>query len=240
MVLKKSQTITAIIPVKERAEATKRCLDSVAFCDKVLILVSPRKNGRDDFVGVQKRINRAIFDCSTDWILRIDSDEEVTRELQIEILKILTKKNDIVAYGVPRKQFFLGGFLTGGDWAYDRLVRLFRPEFAYYEPIVPVHEQFKVNGPVGVLKNPLNHYSHPILDDALKKFYSYTTLEAENLTMPVWLAVVKMFLVPPYVFGRWMIWHQGWRDGFRGLVAGLFRSFYDFLLYSKYLEKKLF
>lgn len=250
-------SITAIIPAKNEENNIIRCLDSVKWCNKIIVMwmgddktgeiarkmgtevVEMNKSKSDDFVAVQKNINWAIDHCKTDWILRIDADEVVTPELKEEISsKIVRSANaqNPVAYGIPRKQYFLDGFLKAGDWAYDRLVRLFRPKFARYEPLVPVHEQFKVNGKVDLLKNPLLHYSHPTLSDLLKKFDVYTTAEAKDLKETKAGAFLKMFLIPPYIFLRWMFWHHGWKDGKRGIKAAFYRSYYDFLLYSKYLK----
>ena len=201
------------------------------------------KSQKSDFVAVQEHINWAIDHATTDWILRIDADEVVTPELKAEIENLLSTDQspatDVskVAYGIPRKQYFLGAFLRGGDWAYDRLVRLFQKGTARYEPIVPVHEQFKVQGSIGYLNNALEHYSHPTLNDVLRKFDIYTTLEAEALKMNKGEAFFKMIFLPPYITLRWFFWHKGYVDGFRGLFAGILRGWYDFLVFSKYLKK---
>lgn len=255
------KTLTALIPAHNEEINIERCVKSVLWCDKVQVICTgtdktvelARKLGADvvimnqaeksDFVSVQKNINWAIDHAATDWILRIDADEVVTDELKKEIEHILSEGKDIekedpVAYGIPRKQYFWGGFLKGGDWAYDRLVRLFRPSKARYEPIVPVHEQFKVNGKIGYLKNALLHYSHPDLKTAIHKFDIYTSVEIHGLHDSIPQAIFKMIFMPPYIFLRWMIWHHGYRDGLRGIVAGLFRAWYDFMLYSKYISYK--
>lgn len=251
------QTITAVIPALHEEKNIRRCIDSLKWCDKIQVLwmgddntgeiaallgadVKKINTGKDgNFIAVQKNINWAIDHSTTDWILRIDADEAVTPELKKEILSILTlEQNDNVAYGIPRKQYFWGGFLKGGDWAYDRLIRLFRPTTARYEPIVEVHEQFQVNGPTSYLHHALLHYSHPTLETAIKKFDLYTSLEVKQLHDSYLSAVYKMLFLPIYIFLRWMIWHHGYRDGLRGIVAAAFRAWYDFLLYSKYLELK--
>ena len=245
------QTITAVIPTKNEELNIKRCLKSVLWCNKVLVIstgtdktakiaqrlgaevVEKSISNVDNFEEVQKNLNWAIKTCSTDWILRVDADEVVTPQLQKEIKDIIgqsqikldktSKKNsdsirlhpiasDFVAYGIPRQQNFLGIFLKGGDWAYDRLIRLFRPKFCHYDPIVKVHEQFKVDGKIGYLKNSLLHYSHPDKKTLLKKFDSYTNLEAKQLKETKLSAFLKLIFVPPYIFLRWMIYHHGYRD----------------------------
>ncbi|MFH0772911.1 MAG: glycosyltransferase family 2 protein [bacterium] len=257
------QTITAVIPAKNEEKNIERCIKSVLWCNKIQVIctgtdktaeiakrlgaevVEKSKSDTDDFEELQRNLNWANETASTDWVLRIDADEIVTPELKTEIQSILNFKfkisnlklgDEIVAYGIPRKQNFLGTFLTGGDWAYDRLTRLFRPQFCSYSPIVKVHEQFQVKGSIGYLKGALLHYSHPDLSTLMKKFESYTTLEAQQLKETKLSACIKLLIVPPYVFLRWMIYHQGYKDGWVGVRAGAMRAYYDVMLYSKFLR----
>lgn len=281
------QTITAVIPAKNEEKNIARCIESIKWCDKTIVMwmgndktgeiaqklgaevIQKNSSSKDDFTAVQKNINWAIDHCTTDWILRIDADEVVTTELQKKIQEILTiggrsgrasrqrtatgyfatnpggretsdriYRQEVVAYGMPRAQYFCGGFLKGGDWAYDRLVRLFRPKYCRYEPIVPVHEQFKVHGEIGYLKNKLLHYSHPTFKDAVDKFQKYTDIEAQNIKDHYARAALKMIFLPAYIFLRWMIWHHGYRDGLRGILVAVMRGWYEYLVYSKYLFAK--
>lgn len=251
------QTITAVIPAKNEEQNIEKCIKSVQWCNKVLVIctgtdktaevarnlgaevVEKNHANKDDFEELQRNLNWANETATTDWVLRIDADEVVTPELKTEIQAILNLKleGEIVAYGIPRMQNFLGTFLMGGDWAYDRLTRLFRPQFCKYEPIVKVHEQFQVKGKIGYLKNTLLHFSHPDRKTLLRKFDSYTTLEALELKETKLSALAKLLIVPPYVFLRWMIYHHGYRDGLVGLRAAAWRAFYDVMLYVKYLFK---
>jgi len=254
-----SQTITALIPARNEEKNIKRCLESVKWCDKVMVLwmgddktgeiakksgaevIARNKSNNDDFRLVQDNINWAIDNCKTDWILRIDADEVVTEELKNEIIEILNSKflvhnSNIIAFGIPRNQYFLGGFLKGGDWAYDRLIRLFKPKFCRYDPIVQVHEQFKVKGRIDYIENALLHYSHPEFKDVIDKFQKYTDMEIRELKISKLNALFKMLTLPIYVFLRWTFWHHGYRDGWRGIVAGAMRGWYEYLVYSKYLK----
>lgn len=256
------QTITAVIPAKDEEKNIARCIESLRWCNEITVMwmgndktgeiakklgakvVVVNKSEKDDFVSVQKNVNWAIDHCKTDWILRVDADEIVTEKLKEEIVTLLhcyiDEKNRSVpvAYGIPRKQFFLGDFLQGGDWAYDRLVRLFQPKYVRYDPLVAVHEQFKVEGKVGYLKYPLLHYSHPTLKEVLRKFNSYTDVQINDLHENFLSALFKMIVQPPYIFLRWMIWHLGIRDGWRGFLSGLLRSWYEFILYKKYIKRR--
>jgi len=250
------ESITAVIPAKNEENNIEKCIESVKWCNTVIVMwmgndktgeiskklgaevVEMNKNENDDFIAVQKNVNWAIDNCKTDWLLRIDADEVVEEKLKQEIQDILNQKVDKVAYGIPRKQYFLGGFLKGGDWAYDRLVRLFKPNSARYNTTSHVHEQLIVNGLVGFLKHSLLHYSHPNVEVLRKKFNSYTDIQINDVNESRVGALLKMLFLPPYIFLRWMIWHHGYKDGIRGVVAGLYRGWYEYLLYSKYLKLK--
>lgn len=260
------QIITAVIPALNEERNIARCIESVKWCDRIVVMwmgrdktgeiaeklgaevIKMNSTNKDDFASVQKNINWAIDHCETDWMLRIDADEVVPEDLKNEIcstLDVRSKKiktsnlqpltSNIVAYGIPRSQYFCGDFLKGGDWAYDRLVRLFKPQYCRYETIVAVHEQFKVNEKIGYLNNKLLHYSHPTLKNAIDKFQKYTDIEAKELHISKLSAFWNLLTQPTYVFLRWMIWHHGYRDGLRGILAGAMRGWYEFLLYSKYL-----
>lgn len=250
-------TITALVPARAHDEhSLKQCIDSLLWCDSILILwmdgekplflqnkkialIEKAWEGTP-FIRVQKAINWALKNIESDWFFRVDADEVVTKELATEIQKIVHQEKTLDAYGIPRKQFFWGGFLKGGDWAYDRLVRLFKSGIAHYSEKNSVHEQFIVNGTIGYTKNALLHYSHPTLAVAVEKFNTYTSLEIEDMHTSLFNAYVHMFLLPPYIFLRWLLWHHGYRDGMRGIVAALFRAWYEFLLWSKYIESKKF
>lgn len=253
------QTITVVVPAKNEEKNIERCIYSLKWCDKVIVMwmgsdntgdvarkmgaevIEMNKSAQDDFVAVQKNINWAIDHVKTDWILRVDADEVVTPELKDEIIKVTSytlQDTSIAAYGIPRKQFFLGGFLKGGDWAYDRLVRLFKPQFARYNEASTVHEQFIVKGTIGYLQSTLEHYSHPDMKTLLAKFDSYTSLQIKDITVSIPVAILKFIFVPPYVFMRWMIWHHGYKDGLRGILAGAMRSYYDYMLWGKFIKAK--
>lgn len=252
------KTITAVIPAKNEEQNIQRCINSLLWCNKIIVMsmgedktgiiakklgaevIERNKSNKSDFVAVQENINYAIDHCTTDWMLRVDADEVVSEELQKEIKELLRHPTtDIVAYRIPRKHFLMGGFLKGGDWSYDKLVRLFKPTCARYKPIVQVHEQFTVIGKIEYLKHHLLHYSHPTIEIALKKFNTYTDVEVKDMKESMMKAMFNIIVQPPYIFLRWMIWHKGYVDGLRGIVGAALRSWYAYLLYAKYIQYKL-
>jgi len=112
---------------------------------------------------------KAIDIAKGDWILQLDADEEVTQNLKNEILGIVNQESGIknqgenhnstpiksgskfiihdsnqVAYWIPRKNFFLGRFLTKGGVYPDRTIRLYRNGVAKF-PCKTVHENVTID-----------------------------------------------------------------------------------------------
>ncbi len=195
--------ITIVVPARNESDNIERCLISCRLLtDKTVIydmgnddtakkaeimgarVIKWRNDGISEFVNVQNAINDAVDHCPTKWILRIDADEELTPELVEEINLVTQNTNsEIVAYGIPRAQYFIRKFLYWGDWGYDRLIRLWRVGYARYETPqnTLVHEQLTVKGKIGYLNARLKHYSHPNWDILWEKFQKYTDIESRQL-----------------------------------------------------------
>lgn len=188
------------------------------------------------FSEIQEWINDTAQNATTEWIMRLDADEVVPDALKHEILSTL-QVGSFSAFGLPRSQYFWGGFLKGGDWYYDRLVRLWKRGAAFYDSSYAVHEQLIVQGKIGHLNNRLLHYSHPTLGVYIEKINTYTTLEIQNMKESKQQALWKMIWVPPYVWLRWFFYHHGYRDGWRGIVAATCRAYYEFLRFAKKAEQ---
>ena len=251
--------LTIVIPAANESLNIERCVRSaLVVTDQVVVYCMGTDDTREKaerlgtrvvvwphklspFSDVQEAINHAVDTCQTPWIMRIDADEEITPALAQEIALLLgdQRTSSVVAYGVPRAQFFIKKFLYWGDWGYDRLVRLWQPSKARYEHAADtqVHEQLTVHGDVGYLKERLNHYSHPSWHVLNEKFQNYTDLESQSLTVSKLEALTKAIFLPPYVTARWIVYHHGYRDGFWGLVAGFVRGWYEWLKYTKYLSR---
>ena len=117
---------------------------------------------------------RAIDRCQGDWILQLDADEVVSEQLSNEIQSTinpvpeqaryrasnqqLTINNKVNGYWIPRKNYFLGRWLSKGGQYPDHTLRLYRRGKGRL-PCKSVHEQAQVIGNVKYLTNPLLHLS---------------------------------------------------------------------------------
>jgi len=187
----------------------------------------------------------AIDRCQGSWILQLDADERVSKELRQEIKKIIGQnprkiKNN--AFWIPRKNIFMGHWLKKTGQYPDPVIRFFKKGKARL-PCRSVHEQIEVEGQVGWLKGHLIHYGSLTFSHYLKRANRYSTLTAQKM-------LEENVLLGPASFWRYIIWrpaktwvllffrHKGFIDRFPGFVFSLFSGFHHMFSYVKYWELK--
>lgn len=183
--------------------------------------------------GAQK--NFGIVQASSEWILIVDADERVSLPLRSEVLSRIGqwKAGDPVAYEIPRKNFFYGAWVRHAGVYPDYQVRLFRRGSAEYNN-VPVHENLIVQGPLGKLSSPFEHFTERRIRDHFRKFGLYTTLAAQDKrTMVQQVGALDLLVRPLVIFFKTYLLRKGFRDGVRGLIVCGFASMYTFVKYAK-------
>lgn len=186
--------------------------------------------------------NLAINNCTGDWILLVDADERISDELAEEIKKTVKANPKESGFWINRRNWFLGGFLTKGGAYPDSVIRLFRRGKGKL-PEVSVHEQVKIDGKVGHLKNDILHFADPDFERYLKRAIRYTDLTAEELKgknpgRGLVQIVYYMILKPLITFLNIYIRNRGYVDGFRGFIWALFSGAHHFYAYVKYWHQK--
>jgi len=185
----------------------------------------------------------AIDECQGEWILQLDADEQVTRELASEIKA--TVANSQIAkdvYWIKRKKMFLGQWIKKGGQYPDPVIRLFKKGKAYL-PCKSVHEQMVVKGSVGWLQNPLIHLPTPSFSVYITKDNRYSTLTAmemkkKNLPINFFTTLKYIFLIPFWQFLNLFVFHKGFIDGFPGFVFAFYSGLHYVSAYVKYWEMK--
>ena len=172
--------------------------------------------------------NKAIDAACDDWILQLDADEVVTKDLAEEIKNILQKNLEINGYWIPRSNFFLTRFLKKGGQYPDFTLRLYKRGKGRL-PGNDVHEQATVQGKVGYLKNDLLHLRDKNFSIYINRFNRYTDLLATQLKQSGLKINSSSFLSyilikPVFWFIKSYIRHRGYVDGFPGFIFALFSS----------------
>ena len=110
--------ISVVVLTKNEAANLPRCLDSVSFCDDVLVLDSgstdetcPVAQARGarvmtrpfDSFGRQRNYAMDAGALRHEWVLHLDADEVVTPELRVELQRIATEGDALPAFRIPSR-----------------------------------------------------------------------------------------------------------------------------------------
>ena len=246
--------LSACIIAMNEADRIRPCLDSLAFCDEILVLDSGSTDGTQalcreagarvietDWPGWVKQKNRAIAAARHDWILSLDADERVDDDLRrrIEALRDggLEGPGRPVAYAVSRKVRYLGQWLRHGGWYPEWRVRLFDRRHATWVGIDP-HDRIEVDGKTARIRGgDLEHHTYRSVEDQVAQANRHTQAAAAELYERGRRAsLAAAVLRPPFHFARHYVFRLGFLDGWPGFVMSAMRSYYVFLKYVKLRE----
>ena len=249
--------ISAVVSTFNEEKNIERCLKSLSFADEIIIVDN---SSLDDTVGIAKRYTKKLYSqknnpskidiqknfgfekASNEWILSVDADEEVSKQLAEEIKNIISNgEKNTNGYFIPRKNIIFGKIIEHTGWFPDPQLRLFRKGKAKYGK-VHVHEQIELEGEPGYLKNYLIHHSYETVIQLVKKHVEiYAPNEAENyLNKGYKFSYFDAIRFPLSEFmGRFFV-RKGYKDGIHGLMLSIFMAFYHFVIFALLWEKQNF
>lgn len=242
--------VSVAIVTKNEARNIKDALESVKDFDDIVVVDAFSSDNtteicreytervyKHEWQGYAGQKQIAIDYAKKDWVLILDADERVTPELRQEIMEKV-KENSLSGFYIPRQNFFLGKWIRHSGWWPDHTLRLFRKDVSRMEPRA-VHEKVNVNGTVGYIRAPFEHYTYRTISEYIGKMDNYASLSAEELDNKGFISsFISMLFSPGVVFLKMYLLRQGFRDGIHGLVLAVLYSFYTFLKYAKVLERK--
>jgi len=243
-------SLTAVIITLNGERLLGRCLDSLAFCDRILIVDSfstdrteaiAREKGaifiQNPWPGNARQIRYAVDwlekNAPTDWVLFFDCDEICSRDLADSILQAVAEPGDATAFSVSRLTWYDDRFLRHGGAYPDRLFRLFRPEAIRIEES-GAHQLFVPAGKSGELTGHMLHYTYCSFRNQVDKLNDYAQRGAADLAS----RGHQGGLATALGHGLWRFLHmyvvrRGFLDGRAGFLMAAHTAFYTF---SKYLR----
>jgi len=241
-----------VIIAKDEEQRLPECLESISFCDEVLVVDSGSTDGtrevaqaagarvllRAPWPGFAAQRNLGFAEAHHDWVLFLDADERISPELRQEVQALRAHGFDKAGYRVPRVAHYLGRWIRGTDWYPDWQLRLFDRRRGHC-PQALVHESVRVEGAVGRLRGELLHLPYRDIADHVRTIDEYTTLwSRQAFDSGRRTSVAELVLLPAFALLRNYLLRGGILFGRAGLTISMLNSYYTFLKFAKLLERQ--
>jgi len=186
--------VTACIITRDEEDRLGPCLDSLDWCDELLVVdshstdqtreLAAARGARvieRDWPGHVAQKEFAVREARHDWVFCIDADERVSPELRAAIeAERRGEFAGAAGYEVSRVSSYLGRWIRHGTWYPDWKLRLFDRRRGGWGGRDP-HDRAQVSGGVRRLAGELRHEPYRSFDDHLRTIDRYTSIMAEAM-----------------------------------------------------------
>lgn len=245
-----SKNLSVMIMTWNSAALIRPCLESVKWADEIVVIDS---NSTDETVAIAREYtdkiivtpdwpgpgvqrNRALAQCTGEWVLCVDADERVTSELRASIEMLMQNPGKIVAAAIPMRVFFLNHPIQHGTWKSTKTFFFRREKGRFAETMV--HEALLFSGKSIRLKGYLDHYSYNSFDQVLEKMCRYSSFAAEErFRQGKKISFGKILVRCAWSFIRSYILYAGFLDGKAGFVVAVLDAQESYYRGLKLLER---
>ncbi|HXH29482.1 MAG TPA: glycosyltransferase family 2 protein [Bacteriovoracaceae bacterium] len=241
------EKITAIIPTLNEEVHIKEAIESVLWCNEIIVVDSFSKDKTVEIVRTFPQVkllqheyqhsaaqkNWTIPQASHPWIFLLDADERPTPELVVEIKDILKTGSPNSGFWILRRNNFMGKRIDYSGWQSDKVIRLFKRDECRYQN-KHVHAEIESKGQIRTLREKLIHYTYKDVTSYLKKADRYTSWGAQDRFNKFQksgrrIGLLYLFFRPMGRFVRHYFWRLGFLDGTHGFVVSALAAFNVFI-----------
>ena len=237
-----------------------RTLASVQWADEIVVVDSGSTDRTREIArsygatvierawpGFAAQKNFAISQCTGQWILSLDADEELSEDLQMQIQTVLPTNPPVDAFYLRRRNMFLGRWIRRGGFYPDPKLRLFRRTAANFDTTPqfedrPVHETVTFDGAYDTLVYDIIHHAYPTLSTYIEHMDRYSSLGAEIMaskgydSRSILAFIMHILVVPHFTFFVNYFLRLGFLDGREGLMLHLYHATYTSWKFAKAYE----
>ena len=247
------KSVSAFVICMNEERNIRCCLESIKWCDEIVIVDS---GSTDETLSICREYTDRIFErnwpgfveqkrfalgqCTHDWVLNIDADEEVSFELRDELLEVLSadlkQQVDYSGYQLLRVVFYLNRWWRKGGWFPEFRLRFFRRKATSWGGEDP-HEKALVSGKVTRLRGELRHYTYADMSQHARSLNLLSSVAAASMhSRGETSTLVQMLLNPLFRFFKFYVLKKGFLEGLPGLIVAFLEGHYVFLKYVKLWE----
>ncbi len=240
--------ISPVLITKNAVSTINLTLDSLMDFEEVIVLDTGStdhtveiarhyKNVRlykTSFTGFGEAKNAAAKLAKNDWILSIDADEVVTKELLDSIRNVELKNNTI--YKFRRLNYYKGKQVRFSGWGKEYVTRIYNKKITAFNTKL-VHESIVKDGyRVKELRGSIIHHSYLSISDFGRKRELYSELFAIEYCDKRKSSPFIAFVKSAFDFFNTYFIQLGCLDGYRGLMIAISNAYVTFTKYLKLFE----
>jgi glycosyltransferase involved in cell wall biosynthesis len=245
--------LSVVVIAKDEEKMIGECLDSVAWADEVIVVdhgsidktarIAKKKRARvlklkrEDWPNFSRPRNEGLRAARGEWVLYLDADERVDKNLREEIEGIIEGPSLLAWYAIPRLNVIFGQEFRHGGWWPDYVKRFYRrKDLKGWKG--ELHEEPQISGEMGYLKNSIRHIKHESVSEMIEKTNNWSEIEAKLM----FDAGHPKMNVPRFVSAMWreffyrMVRKMAFLDGAEGIMMAMYQVYSRFISYAKLWE----
>ena len=242
--MRKVQKISVLINTLNEERNIRNCLECVKWADEIIIVDS---FSDDETTTIAREYTDKIFtyprtgyadparqfaleQASNEWILAVDADELVPKQLRDRLRELSTSEYEAVL--IPRKNYIFGHLMQGAAWGslQDHKIRFFKRYALHYSDQIHNFAKLAENTRIYTLLDEscaFIHFNYVDVEHYLEKLDRYTTIEAKSIALSS-QSISTLSL--SFSLLRNLAWRfirmKGYRDGVYGFVLSVLQSVY--------------
>ncbi len=249
----KKSNISAVIVAHNEEKKIADCLESLDFVDEIVVVLDKCSDKTKEIVlkfGAKitegswniegERRNVGLNMAKNDWILELDADERISKELKEEILSLDKSKpcNYIIEFkNYLGKRHVKYGWLRvlGVD---KKIILCYKGNKKFHED-KEIHPTADFKGEMRYLKNKMIHLADDDISDLIARFNRYTSWKANDLISKnkVKGGFFKFAIGIKMRFIKSFFIKKGYKEGFLGILIAILAAIYPLTSYIKAKEK---
>lgn len=213
--------------------------DTESICKKYPVLFLKHK-----FEGYVAQKNYAVKQASYDYILSLDADERLSKELSESILAIKNSNGAADGYIVKRYNNYCGKWMHFSGWYPEKKIRLWDRRKGEWGGTDPHDSVIMPKSKTEILKGNLLHYAYLTVDEHLSQIHRFSEIAARAKFKKNEKAsfVTNVILSPLFRFIKTFIFQLGFLDGYYGFIfctASASMTFFKYVRLYEYNRKGL-
>lgn len=239
--------LSALVTSRNEGRLLGRCLDSIAFCDEVIVI---DVESGDDTAAVAEghgaRVVRHRYvpiaeaarvtvapQARHDWLLVVDPDEVVPPALADEVAVLLPSiPANVAAVDAPRQYYFAGRRLHGTVWGGPNRRRLLvRRSAVTLTPAIwggmTIHDGYRILDLPFTHETAIEHRWASSYRELVARHRRYLRLEPIDRATAGEVTGIRAVLRTPWSsFVESYVRRRGYRDGMTGLALSVFWAWF--------------